>query len=264
MNVTAPSTRIPAIKWSTAAAVVCVATIAAVVSYDHAYALVRTYGEDGWTARLVPLTVDGLMYASSVVLLHSARRRTPVPRLARWLLGLGIAATLAANATHGLDHGPVGAIVAAWPAVALVGTYELLMTIVRSTGDVPRAVPDTEYVPARVPEGDPLQVQAADAFADDDAAGRIPTVRAIPSDSDSALANHAPNEYARTSPLWSSLRTEARHEPTLDLPGRLDGPCCRVRSPMSQPTVRLFYVDDSGAERTGWAVYSWVECTAAG
>jgi hypothetical protein len=29
------------IKWTTAAAVVCVATVAAVVSYDHAYALVR-------------------------------------------------------------------------------------------------------------------------------------------------------------------------------------------------------------------------------
>lgn len=33
---------------------------------------------------------------------------------------------------------------------------------------------------------------------------------------------------------------------------------------MTPPTVRFFYVDDSGAERTGWAVHSWVECTAAG
>jgi len=49
----------------------------------------------------------------------------PVPALARWLLGLGIAATLAANVAHGLGHGPVGAAVAAWPAVALVGSYEL-------------------------------------------------------------------------------------------------------------------------------------------
>jgi hypothetical protein len=44
--------------------------------------------------------------------------------LARWLLGLGIAATLAANAAHGLGHGAVGAAVAAWPAIALVGSYE--------------------------------------------------------------------------------------------------------------------------------------------
>lgn len=30
------------------------------------------------------------------------------------------------------------------------------------------------------------------------------------------------------------------------------------------PVVRLFYVDDSGAEHTGWVVYAWIECTAAG
>ena len=50
----------------------------------------------GWTARLVPLTVDGLIYASSMVMLDSAHREARVPALARWLLGLGIAATLAA------------------------------------------------------------------------------------------------------------------------------------------------------------------------
>jgi Protein of unknown function (DUF2637) len=54
---------------------------------------VRAHGEAGWTARLVPLTVDGLIYASSMVMLDSARRKTPVPPLARWLLSLGVAAT---------------------------------------------------------------------------------------------------------------------------------------------------------------------------
>jgi hypothetical protein len=63
--------------------------------------------------------VDGLIYASSMVMLDAARRTVPVPPLARWLLGLGIAATLAANVAHGLGHGLVGAAVAAWPEVAL-------------------------------------------------------------------------------------------------------------------------------------------------
>jgi hypothetical protein len=45
----------------------------------------------------VPLTVDGLIYASSMVMLDAARRKTPVPALARWLLALGITATLGAN-----------------------------------------------------------------------------------------------------------------------------------------------------------------------
>ena len=112
------------IRWSTAGAVVGVEAVAAVASYEHAYDLVRAHGESGWTAHMVPLTVDGLIYASSMVMLDSPRRKSPVPALARWLLGLGIAATLAANVAHGLGHGPIGAVVSAWPAVALVGSFE--------------------------------------------------------------------------------------------------------------------------------------------
>jgi len=71
------------------------------------------------------LTVDGLIYATSVVMPDSPRQKAPVPALARWLLGLGIAATLAANVAHGLGDGLAGATVAAWPAVALVSPHEL-------------------------------------------------------------------------------------------------------------------------------------------
>jgi hypothetical protein len=65
--------------------------------------------------------------------LDSARRKAPVPALARWLLGLGIARPLAANVAHGLGHGLIGAVVAAWPAVTLIGSYELLMMVIRSS-----------------------------------------------------------------------------------------------------------------------------------
>ena len=71
------------IRWTTTAAVIGVAAVAAVASYQHAHALVRAHGEAGWTARLVPLTVDGLIYASSMVLPDSARRKAAVPVLAR-------------------------------------------------------------------------------------------------------------------------------------------------------------------------------------
>jgi hypothetical protein len=57
-----------AIRWTTAVAVMGVAAVAAAASYEHAYDLVRAHGEAGWTARLVPLTVDGLIYASSMVM----------------------------------------------------------------------------------------------------------------------------------------------------------------------------------------------------
>jgi hypothetical protein len=159
-------------------AVIGVAAVAAAASYEHAYALVRPHGEAGWTARLVPLTVDGLIYTSSMVMLDCARRKVAVPALARWLLALGITATLAANVAHGLGHGLTGAAVAAWPAVALVGSYELLMMIIRAAqvpgiGAAPRGEPE------RTPDADPLQGQAAQAFAAELAAGRVPSVRAI-------------------------------------------------------------------------------------
>ena len=161
------------ITWSTAGAVLGVAAVASVASYEHAYALVQAHGEVGWAGRLVPLTLDGLIYASSMVMLDSARRRTPVPALGRWLLGLGIVATLAANIAYGLGHGPIGAAVAAWSAVALVGSYELLMMVIRSSQVPGNSRPETEY------EADPLQEQAAELFAEQLATERIPSVRAI-------------------------------------------------------------------------------------
>ena len=121
-----------AIRVSTAAVVLAVAGVAAYISYWHAYAVVREYGERGVTALLEPATIDGLVYASSMVILYAARHRLPVPRLARWMLALGIAASLAVNVAQGWSHGLVGAVVAAWPAVALVGAYELLAWMIRT------------------------------------------------------------------------------------------------------------------------------------
>src|SRR5689334_22197174 len=121
-----------AIRVSTAIAVLAVAGVAAYVSYWHAYAVVCAHGETGVTARLEPATIDGLVYASSMVNLYAARHQLPAPALARWLLALGIVATLAANMAQGWSHGPVGAVIAAWPAVSLVGSYELLVWIIRT------------------------------------------------------------------------------------------------------------------------------------
>ncbi len=121
-----------AIRISTAVAVLGVAGIAAYVSYWHAYEVVRAHGESGVTARLEPATIDGLVYASSMVVLYAARHQLAVPALARWLLAMGIVATLAANVAHGWPNGPIGAAVAAWPAASLVGSYELLLWLVRT------------------------------------------------------------------------------------------------------------------------------------
>jgi hypothetical protein len=120
------------IRITTTAAVVAVAAVAGIVSYQHAYELVRTHGESGTTARLLPFTVDGLIWAASMVILDSSRRHQRVPPLAAWSLGIAILATIGANLAHGLGHGPIGALVSAWPALALVGSYELLMMLIRT------------------------------------------------------------------------------------------------------------------------------------
>ena len=141
-----------AIRASTAAVVLAVAGIAAYISYWHAYAVVRQYGESGVTALLEPGTIDGLVYASSMVILHAARHRLPVPRLAHWMLALGIAASLAVNVAQGWSHGLVGAVAAAWPAVALVGSYEMLAWMVRTApGGGPDRLPSPGH---RVPQPD--------------------------------------------------------------------------------------------------------------
>lgn len=121
-----------AIRASTAAVVVGIGAIAAYVSYRHALDVARAHGEPGSTGRLVPLTIDGLVYVASMVLLDAARRRAPVPFLARPALALGIGATVAVNVLHGIAHGLVGAVIAAWPAVTLVVTVELLMGMIRA------------------------------------------------------------------------------------------------------------------------------------
>jgi len=120
------------IRITTAVAVATATAVAAIISYRHAYELVSTHGESGVTARLVPFTVDGLILAASMLILDASRRNQPVPALARWCLGAGIAATTGANLAHGIGHGPIGAMVSAWPALALAGSFELLMTLIRT------------------------------------------------------------------------------------------------------------------------------------
>jgi Protein of unknown function (DUF2637) len=125
------------IRFTTAAVVCAVAALAAVVSYSHIYGLGQDHGQDGTAARLLPLSVDGLILAASLVLLHEARNGRDVPRLARFLLWLGIAATIGANIAYGARYGLLGALISAWPAVAFIGSVEIAIS--RSGAPVCRA-----------------------------------------------------------------------------------------------------------------------------
>jgi hypothetical protein len=163
------------IRLATAAVVCAVAAFAAVVSYSHIYGLGRAHGQDGAAARLLPLSVDGLILAASLVLLHEARNGRDVPRLARFMLWLGIAATVGANIAYGAGYGLLGAVISAWPAVAFIGSVEIAMQQVRRS-----RVPRVATIGPAVPEV-PCDVEQAvrAAYAASLAAGQPLSQRAM-------------------------------------------------------------------------------------
>ncbi len=81
-----------------------VAAVAALVSYRHLAGLLRFYGEDGITATLGPLAVDGLMVVATGALLVTARRTAAVVD------------TVSADATVTAPEPPTAPVVEATPA----------------------------------------------------------------------------------------------------------------------------------------------------
>jgi hypothetical protein len=109
----------------TTAAVVAVAAVAAVASYEHMRALASVAGE-GWRAWLLPISVDGLAVAASMTMLVRRRAGQSAGVLPWVALLLGLGASLAANVAAA-EPTVVGRLVAAWPPVGLLLSYELLM-----------------------------------------------------------------------------------------------------------------------------------------
>lgn len=175
---------------ATTGVVLAVAGFAAAVSYSHIYDLARAHGQNVTAARLLPLSVDGLILAASFLILHEARAGREAPTLARCMVGLGVAATVGANVLYGLHGGTLAAIVSAWPAVSFIGSAEMLMYLIR-VSRTRRAVPaKTPVVPHSVPEPSPRRVPARidatpgrrtleEEFAAEIAAGRVPGIKRI-------------------------------------------------------------------------------------
>jgi hypothetical protein len=118
----------PAVRRITTVAVLAVALVAGVASYDHQRVLAELAGE-GWRAYLLPLSVDGLIVAASMSMLVRRRAGEPAGALAWCALLLGLAASLAANVVAAdpelADPVLVSRVVAAWPPIALGLSFEL-------------------------------------------------------------------------------------------------------------------------------------------
>ena len=124
-----------AVRVVTVAAVLLVAAVAAVVSYAHMEEVSRDAGE-GWRALLLPLSVDGLVVAASMVLLTRRRAELPGGRLAWAALLGGVGASLAANMAAA-EPTVTARLVAAWPALAFAVAFELLLQQRRVVAPVP-------------------------------------------------------------------------------------------------------------------------------
>jgi hypothetical protein len=131
------------ISRTTTLAVLAVALVAAIASYDHQRLLAELAGEE-WRAWLLPISVDGLILTASRTMLTRQRAASSAGWLAWTAMLAGLTASLAANVA-GAQPTLVGRLVAAWPPVALLLAYELLMQQVRAASrpDTRRTAPPT-------------------------------------------------------------------------------------------------------------------------
>lgn len=134
------------IRCATAIVVTLLAAIAAVASYRHILEVGWMHGETGLVAYLSPITIDGLIVASSLTLLDAARRGEKGLLLSWAALALGVILTIAANVLYGLQDSIIGAIYAALPAVTLTISFELLMGMIRRAAKT-KTAPQTEEAP---------------------------------------------------------------------------------------------------------------------
>jgi Protein of unknown function (DUF2637) len=122
---------------ATAITVGLVAIFAAIISFYHIIHIGYAHGGVGAASALTALTIDGTILASSLTLLYCAWRMITAPWLARVMLWLGVGATLACNVGYGLTYGIVGALFSVWPAVAFVGSVEMILQLGKNKRNQP-------------------------------------------------------------------------------------------------------------------------------
>lgn len=160
------------IPWLMTATVLAVATFAFTQSYTHTYDLGQAHHQAGASLRMLPLSVDWLMFAAGLVMLHLGRKgiRHPLPRAA---LALGATATLVANVASGIIWGWESALIAAWAPVVLFTAVELGMLLVRT---IAKAKPElSEANPVAGPSIETMQRILANLPAEKSPRPQMPT-----------------------------------------------------------------------------------------
>lgn len=131
--------------WTRRFGAFAVAAVAAYASYQHQRGFALAGGADLTTARLWPLSVDGLLVLSTAGLLRDNRRTSLRARYAlRAAFAAGIIVSLAANIATAPSMTWAPVLVAGWPPVALLLAVELLGHRRRDTGDQAEREPNRD------------------------------------------------------------------------------------------------------------------------
>lgn len=125
-----------------------VASIAAWSSYQHMVHVALHVGERPDVAYVLPLSVDGMLVVASVAMVDDRRAGRSVRWSAKVAFAVGVLASVGANVAAAQPT--IGArIVAAWPALALLLTVELLS---RAGRELKRRAAEIEAVAPAVDE----------------------------------------------------------------------------------------------------------------
>ena len=136
------------------------------------YQLARSGTAGPLTAKLPPISIDGLLVAGTLAVLDASRRQTGHAGAARITVGLGVAMTMWANIVHGLAFGWTGIILSGWPPVALMAAIEVLARMIRPSPVAEALHPAAPEPPAAL---NGHAAEAVELFG----TGSVPSVRRI-------------------------------------------------------------------------------------
>lgn len=140
----------PALRYITTGAVIVVGLVAAIVSYSHMVNLgLSPHVGEGWRSWLIPISIDGLIVAASMVLVTRRRAGLPTSRLAWGALSVGVVASIGANMADA-SGSPISILYAGWAPVALAAGFELLLLQRRGIAPGVSRSPQVEVPPAAV------------------------------------------------------------------------------------------------------------------
>lgn len=239
---TTERTASPVIRRTTTTAVVVVAGVAAVVSYSHMQQLADHAGE-AWRSWLIPISIDGLVIAASMVLLTRHRAGQAGGWLAWGSLSVGVVASLAANMADARPE-VTSVLVAGWAPVAFAATFHLLLQQRRAETADRLSTDRTGPVVLTEPAG-PVRPTLTAPFAPSGVEGSAQrTVRG------SAYHPLSPDPL----PDWSAPHPEAPRLDTVTAPR--GGPTSQVKDPdpQSDPPADSLTDEDLIRAVRDWAV----------